>query len=250
MSKTRVFIIGDSHTDAVKHALKLRDTSEQGAVQFEAYRYSTVKNGKMIGDLSLDAIVDRISALDSTDLIISTIGGNQHQTLSLVQHPTPFDLYESNSPPALSDEGLCTTIPRAQMWDYLEKGIRGGDGKRMQHLRANARCQVYHLSPPPPKEDAAHILRRFETKFAEIGLLEKGVTPAALRLKMWRLQVEVLRHLTTEFGIGLLPPPENSLSDTGFLDPAFYANDATHGNTAYGVAVLNQIETIARNAQA
>ena len=249
MSKTRVFIIGNSHTDAVRHALKQRDTNDGGALRFQAYRYLTTKSGQTIGDLSLDDVAERISALDSNDFVISMIGGSQHQILSLVQHVIPFDLCEPNSPVVPIDKEVCTTIPRAQMWDYLEKLIRRGDGKRMQHLQANARCRVYHLSPPPPKEDAAHILNRFETKFAEIGLLEKGVSPAALRLKMWRLQVEVLSHLTTEFGIGLLPPPESSLTDTGFLNPAFYANDATHGNTAYGLAVLNQIEEIVRNAQ-
>lgn len=245
MEKIRVFIVGDSHTDAIKRALSVRRIPLETQIEFSAYRYSVTKNGKVIGDLSTEAIVDRISTFGVQDIVVSTIGGNQHQTLSLVQHPIPFELYELGESLPKVDAKPPTIVPRAQMLDFFEKGIRGGDGKRMQHLRANASCQILHLVPPPPKEDAAHIIKRFETKFAELGLLEKGVSPATLRLKMWRLQVEILRKLTAEFDIGLLFPPVNALTSEGFLDPVFYANDATHGNVAYGELVLQQLEALA-----
>jgi hypothetical protein len=65
---------------------------------------------------------------------------------------------------------------------------------------------------------------------------------------MWHLQVDVLLKLTVDFNIGLLLPPDSTLTPLGFLDPAFYANDATHANAAYGELVLQQLEKLALKA--
>jgi hypothetical protein len=237
----RILVLGDSHTQAIKQALKARRGSSHKNIEIEAYRYSKIKNGKEIGDLSPEKIVDRVAALDSHDLVVSTIGGNQHQTLSLVQHPVPFDLCmpgesEPTEPPAVEN-----VIPYAQMWDVFERGLRGKDGERLRQLRKAAHCTVVHLTPPPPKEDSAHILKRHETDFVRMGILEKGISPAPLRLRMWQLQVDVLRRLTEEWDVQLLPPPAQALDAQGYLAPAYYADDATHANAAYGELLIEQV---------
>lgn len=240
MSTIRILVVGDSHTHAIKRALKARMQAPNERVEIEAYRFSSIKNDKEIGDLSTDQILSRISMMDSQDLVVSTIGGNQHQALSLVQHPVPFEMYmPSESGPSVVQEQ--SIIPYAQMWDVFERGLLGRDGTRLQQIRKVARCMVAHLSPPPPKEDAAHILKRHESDFAKAGILTKGVSPAPLRLKMWRLQISVLEKLTKEWDIEFLPPPAQALDANGFLAPAYYADDATHGNASYGALLIEQI---------
>lgn len=243
MAAINVFIIGDSHTHAIKHALKYCKGVIAERVRGEAYRYARPKNGKVIGDLSEEQVLERVSALDPRDLVVSTMGGNQHQTLALVQHPTPFDLCMPGEDCEPGASGT-VVIPYAQMWDVLERGLRGRDGQRLRQLRNAARCPIVHLVPPPPKEDSAHILKRHETNFVEAGILEKGVSPAPLRLKMWRIQTAVLEALAREWDIALLPPPEETLTADGYLDPVYYADDATHANAAYGERVLKQIERL------
>lgn len=236
----KILVVGDSHTQAIKQALKTHQNVHPGLIEIEAYRYSKLKNGKEIGDLSPDAIVDRVAELGSSDLVVSTIGGNQHQTLSLVQHPMPFTMFVPDEPVA-TESVAENIIPYAQMWDVFERGLCGKDGSRLRKLREAASCPVVHLAPPPPKADAEHIMKRHETDFTKAGILEKGVSPALFRLRMWKTQIAVLVKLTKEWNIELLPPPERALDTQGFLAPAYYADDATHANAAYGTLLIEQI---------
>lgn len=241
--RTQILIVGDSHTQAIKHALKHAAQGREKNIQCRALRYSKLKNGKDIGDLEAEQINDLVSRLQPNDLVVSCIGGNQHQTLALVQHPVPFDVLlpdvaYSEVPPGVS------IIPYQQIRDIFERGLRGKDGERLQQLKAAAAGKVLHLLPPPPKEDVAHILAKHETAFAQAGIQEKGVSPAALRLKFWRIQADVLGDLTQQWGITLLPPPPDALTSEGYLAPPFYADDATHGNAAYGALVVEQISNL------
>jgi hypothetical protein len=58
---------------------------------------------------------------------------------------------------------------------------------------------------------------------------------------MWQLQVDVLRRLTEEWDVQLLPPPAQALDAQGYLAPAYYADDATHANAAYGELLIEQV---------
>lgn len=237
----RVIVIGDSHTDAIKRALKSRQLLHEENVLIEAYRYARVKNGKSIGDLTEDQVDEAVAGLDLGDMVVSTIGGNQHQTVSLMQHPLAFEFFSGNPEVIARINTDKQLIPYNILYDFFWQGITSGDGKRLRRLKDHSRCQVFHLAPPPPKKDANHILKYHETHFAESGITERGVSPPELRLNMWRLQLEVLKRFTLDYGIELLLPPEESLDVDGYLASEYYANDATHGNRKYGELVLSQL---------
>ena len=243
MSRTNILVFGDSHTDALKRAHKQLGASS-GNAHIRVLRLSSIKNGKEIGDVSLDTATSIVADSTTDDLVASTIGGNQHQVFGLVQHPMAFDFIEPGSP-SLHDSQQCVLIPYHTIWAVFESRLRGRDGQRLTTLRAATGRPIYHLTPPPPKESAAHILQRYETAFEEAGLAAKGVTPALIRLKLWRLQCAVLQSLCTEWDIRLLPPPEGTQTPEGFLKPEYYKNDATHANAAYGELVLRQLEGVA-----
>ena len=243
MSRGRILVFGDSHSDALKRAHQERGGSSENA-HLVVVRFSGLKNGNEIGDASLDAAASMVTESPADALIVSAIGGNQHQVLGLVQHPTAFDFVEPGGPHLL-DSQPSVQIPYRTMWAVFEGKLRGRDGQRLTTLRAAAGRPIYHLTPPPPKESAAHILQRYETAFVDAGLAAKGVTPAAIRLKLWRLQCAVLKSLCTEWDIRLLPPPEGTQTSEGFLKPDYYKNDATHANDAYGELVLRQLEAVA-----
>lgn len=239
---TQVLVIGDSHTHAIKQALKRRPTNTADFVQFAALRFPGVKNGRDVGDLSVDRLEEMVANLLPDDLVVSCLGGNQHQKLALVQHPQPFDvlLPDDVVPNPQADLRI---IPYQQVVDLIERGIRTGrDGERLRRLRELARCHVVHLMPPPPKEDVSHVLSNPESPFAKAGIHELGVSPAPLRLKFWKIQALVLADLTSEWGISLLPPPSAALTPEGFLATRYYADDATHGNSLYGALVLEQLK--------
>lgn len=239
-----ILIVGDSHTHALKGGLK---TIPQNSASLQVLRYARLKNEKPIGDLAEAKILELVAGLGRDDLVVSCIGGNQHQTLALIQHPQPFDVMLPDRPNQTLDEGL-TLVPYRQLFDLLEQALRGKDGGRLTSIRKVARCPVFHLLPPPPKDNVEHLLAKHETTFAEAGIRERGITPAATRLKIWQIQSAVLGKLAQEWGIGLLPPPQEALTSEGFLAPDCYAGDATHGNQRYGALVLQQILELVNQA--
>lgn len=236
----KILIVGDSHTDAIKRALKLRKANIPHYIS--AYRFSKLKDGQPFGDMSLEDVAAQAQQMEADDVLVSTIGGNQHQVFGLIQHPRPFDFHLPGSDLPMQPES--EVIPYRMMWDVFAGGLRGRDGTQMRHLREAASCRMIHLTPPPPKEDEAHILRRFEAHFAKAGLAEHGVTAAPVRLKLWMVQVAALEDLCAELGVTLLPPPPGTQTEAGFLRPEFYADDATHANVDYGLLVIRQVEAL------
>jgi hypothetical protein len=236
----RLVAIGDSHIDAIKGALRKRSEGDPG-LRMEAYRLRKLKDDVEIGDVTFEDALAMIRQLAPTDLVVSAIGGNQHQVFGLIQHPIPFDLFEPGDESAVLAEGV-ELLPYWVVCDVFEAGLRGKDGSRLARVGEVAPCRVVHVAPPPPKADEAHIRRRHETAFVAGGLVEKGITPAPVRLKLWRLQIELSRRLCEEWRIGFIPPPSEALTPDGYLDPAYYANDATHANAEYGRLVLRQLE--------
>jgi hypothetical protein len=243
MSRRRILIFGDSHTHALQQALTKRASSAN--FDISALVLAKIKNnGEELGDISLGAATSMAAESSPDDLVISTIGGNLHQVVGLVQHPAAFDFIE---PGGLSspDPRTCVLIPYQTIWAFFESRLRHKDGQQITTLRDAAARPIYHLLPPPPKESAAHILQRYESAFEKAGIAAHGVTPAPIRLKLWRLQCAVLQSLCTEWGVHLLPPPEGTQTPEGFLKPEYYKNDATHANPAYGELALRQLEGVA-----
>lgn len=239
----KIYIFGDSHTDALKKALKISD-SDLGKVEIKIYRYSKIKDGRSIGDINEKEILEIVSRLGLDDLVVSAVGGNQHQVVSLIQHPFPYDFYSLETPTLPTDLGK-SIVPYNQFFDYFWKGIvNGKEGKRLLDLKSHAPCRFVHLVPPPPKKETSHIIKFHETHFAKNGLPEKGVSAPELRFRVWKLQAEVLRKFSYEHGFELLDPPKETVDQQGFLINSFYANDATHANLEYGRIVLKQLVSL------
>lgn len=232
------FIIGDSHVDALKDALA---DGHEAALDFQVFRLAKLKNGKPFGDIPVDEARRQVRALGRDGLVVCAFGGNQHSVLSLVQHPRPFDFALPGEP--LSLKPGAELIPFHAIRMLLAESVTASF-RNVTSLQEVASGAVVHLAPPPPKADEAHILRSVETYFIEQGLTHYGVTDAAIRLKMWRVQTMILRELCGKAGVIFLPSPAETLTPEGFLAPEFYAKDATHANRRYGQSVLNQIAAL------
>jgi hypothetical protein len=135
------------------------------------------------------------------------------------------------------------------MGNLLEDMMRGVYERRLLAIRNATNCRVYQLAPPPPKKDTDFILRKPKAVFVELGILEHGVSPASLRLKLWKLQLRVMQRLCQEWGTQYLPVPSGAESPDGFLKPEYYAPDETHANASYGELVLRQLEQVATNGE-
>ncbi|MBP1805043.1 hypothetical protein [Rubellimicrobium aerolatum] len=239
-----ITIIGDSHIQAIKKAL-LDRTNAGAKPRISALRLT----GKKQGDLTFDEAVAFAAQRGPEDILAVIRRGNFYNTLALIQHPQAFDLLEPGADAADLQEGA-ELVPHAVMKDFFTSTIQSGYVKMHRRLREASPAPVICLEVPPPKEDAEHIRRSAETFFVQNNIAEAGVTPAPIRLKLWKLQQSALAASCHELGIDYLPSPAGTRNERGFLRPEFYAPDATHANAAYGELVLRQLEAISRTPNA
>lgn len=237
--RPRILLFGDSHSHAVQRALEKRKGKSE-PIPISAYRLLKEKNGQRLGDMTFEDFLEKTRKLDSDDIVLSMIGGNQHAVFSTIQHPLPFDFFFPGDGSAASRK--IEIVPYRALEDAFANGLRRGDGTSLEALRNATSARVVHIIPPPPKEDNAHIRQYHETHFANDGLGNRGVSSPELRLKFWKLQTRVLESLCAELGIEIMMPPQRAVDEAGFLRPEFYAQDATHANWRYGERVLRNVE--------
>ncbi|HSW07413.1 hypothetical protein [Aquabacterium sp.] len=238
----RTLIIGDSHVVAIQRALQEEAAT---APETSALRRTKDKNGVTIGDIAYEAFLERATGLAPGELVVSALGGQQHSLIGLVQHPQAFDFHCAERPdlPALAGHEI---IPYAAMHALMTARVLAHEGQLLPQLPRRTRATVLHLAPPPPKEDAEYILQRPDSALVRQGITIRGVTPASIRLKLWTLQVRVLRELCPLWGVTLLPVPADCQTAGGFLRPALYGADATHANSLFGRRLLALIRQAAQ----
>ncbi len=235
----RILLFGDSHTNAVQKAIEKRKAKGL-PVPLQAHRLLKEKNGKQMGDTPFEDFLKLVSKLGPDDVVVSTIGGNQHAVYSMIQHEQRFDFVDPEQPVSLDE--AAELIPYRALEVAFDIGLRKGDGASVQALKLATAARVVHLIPPPPKSDNAFITEHHETLFRREGLATRGVSSPQLRLKFWNLQTRVLKAICAELGVETMMPPARALDDSGFLQPDFWAQDATHANWRYGERLLREIE--------
>jgi hypothetical protein len=235
-----MFLFGDSHSHAIQRAIEKRRGKAQ-PVPLSAHRLLKLKNGKELGDTTLEQFAQIIAGLSPDDVVFSVIGGNQHAVFSTIQHPQAFDFF---TPDGKAVEPAAEAVPYRALKDAFFNGLSRGDGKSIEALRKATSARVVHILPPPPKADNSFIEQNHETRFADGGLANQGVSPPSLRLKFWELQSRVLERICTDLGVEVMRPPPSTVDEDGFLRPEYYAQDATHANWRYGERVLRLMERL------
>jgi len=241
MRKTKILILGGSHTHSLQTALANRKGDEETAAEFEIHWLLGKKGERKRGDLALSDAFEKASKLHSSDLVALSILGNEHNGFGLLQAEQPFDFVLTPRDVCESSDGV-TLVPHSAMRESYERFMeRNGSIRR---IRQAAPCAVYHLSTPPPKGDNNFLIERTR-RYREQLIAEIGISSPKLRLKLWDLEMRVLRVMCESWGVSFVFAPDEARSVEGFLKPEYYANDATHANAAYGELVLRQLERIA-----
>jgi hypothetical protein len=240
----RVAVFGDSHTAALIRAHQ-HPSPGRNYDHIRIFRLQKEKDGKSVGDADLASFCRHIRTYTEDDFVFSAVGGNQYAVISTVQGSVDYDFLTSPADEDISSD-RAALLPLRAIAGYLDQGVRGTIGPVLTRIREASKAKVYHLAPPPPKEDNAFIAANFESRFAREGIAEFGPTRPGLRLKCWKIQFDCLARLCRELDIVLVAPPAKALTDEGYLHPQSYANDVTHANRRYGALVLHQISKITR----
>jgi hypothetical protein len=240
----KVTVIGHSHVNALSDGARLL---EDGAGLRCAFTFLMLgATGKY--DPPLIAAEDRPARLcerlaadiaaAEPDIIVSAVGGNLHNLLGLVNHPTRFDFVLPEAPdlpfdaeaalfPYTAIHGMMKTMSRAR-FAFLAT------------LKAAAPRLRFHIESPPPVPSGQHIAS-FPGSFAA-KIAELGVAPASLRYKLWQLNSRTYLDCCKALEIAFLPVPAAVQDEKGMMREEFWNRDATHGNAHYGAAVLRALD--------
>lgn len=242
-----ILVIGQSHVAAVRSAAKTRREADPDRLRTRVIhtvepQYAPEVEGEGDEARFTPALVDTIR--DQIDrhapLVASASGGNVHNGFALIRHPRPYDFLLSgeDGPPLDPDaEPVTEALVRAA----LESGL-ARDRIRLREI-ARLGGDVVQLESPPPQADGAAIAAQADAYFRNRGIAELGVAPAGLRYRIWRLHSRIVAGYCRDLGMRFLPVPPETQDEHGFLRPEF-AGDATHGNEAYGEAVIRALEAL------
>jgi hypothetical protein len=245
----QLFIFGDSHTIAIKKALGARDAADRRIAGIEPVIdvFTKVKAGVQLEGVTEQEVAEHLSGAAPGATLVAVVGGNQANSVGMIQHPEPFDFIDPDYPDAPLREGA-VCVPYRVIAASLAFSIRGKDFTLLEKMRQAFGGRMFQLAPPPPKADGAYVLRHAESVF-RAGDMSLGISPAPLRLKLWRAQVRESSRILAEAGITMLPPPQSALTPDGYLAEPFYG-DATHGNALYGEEVLGMLDHALRQTAA
>lgn len=245
MQRRKVFILGDSHTTAIAEAVKLRqETGRDIDSPFELYasRFSKQKtNGSVVPGLSPQDAEALLSKARNTDVLVCVLGGNQYNTLGLLEHVEPFDLIEPETR-ADPQPTAARIIPLAQM-NAAFSAFVGSVRRAVMHHMTGFKGKTLYLNPPPPKADNAYIKKNAEGYFRTEGKVRLNISPADMRRRLWSVQSQALARMCDDLGVQFVDSPD-AAKDGGFLKRDCYGADATHANAHYGELVLRQLERL------
>lgn len=242
-----ILVIGQSHVAAIRSAAKARreadpDRPRTRVIHTLEARYVPELTGEaedaVFGPVLVETIRDQIAR--HAPLVASATGGNIHNAFGLIRHPRPYDfLLSTEAGPPLDPgaEPLTEALVRAA----LERGL-ARDRIRLREIRRVA-GDFIQLESPPPIADNGYIAERADAYFKDRALADLGVASPGLRYKIWRLHSRIVAGYCADLGVRFLPAPREARDEQGFLRSEF-AGDATHGNEAYGEAVIRALEAL------
>lgn len=266
----RILVIGHSHLVAIARAhgfycrqpdprpfdvefLQLRNRVYQPNTGFEFDDNSMLekllrhlrlgkeqKSGRRIRKLNplIERRFERLLRQHRPDLIASCAMGNEYNTIAMMNHPRRFDFYLPGWPHLPTDE-TAEVLPVSLVEDLLHARLGKTLALYLDMISLQRATTKIHIPPPPPIRDASHI-RAYPGLFNE-RLNKFGISPPFFRLKMWLLTCEVQRKLCEARGVNFHQLPQTIFDADGFLGPRFWGKDPSHGNLAYGKAILNSI---------
>ena len=243
-----ILVIGQSHVAAIRSAAKTRREADPyrprtRVIHTLEERYAPEMVGA--GDDTRfspaleEAIRDQIARHDP--IRASASGGNVHNGFALIRHPRPFDFLlsiEAGPPLDAAAEPITEAMMRAALESALDR-----DRARLREIARIMGPGVIQVESPPPLADDAQIAALADSYFRDRGISAQGVAPAPLRFKMWRLHARIVAGYCADLGFRYLPVPTEVRDGEGFLRPEL-AGDATHGNEAFGEAIIRALEAM------
>lgn len=236
----KILIIGTSHVRAIANAL----TPEERAL-LQAINLRDVPN-------AFDRKNTRFRGVDGMmtdpDLVVLTMAGNFHNIFCLMENSARFRLGDTilgTVPEATPDRPF---VPRDLLHAHFDQRLEKVWAMQRAVHDHFPKARFAHLSAPPPVMALPRLTeqdRALGGTKVQMHFLAFDSAPPPLRLRIWGLQQELSRAEAAKLDADFIEPPAGALDADGFLSDAFWTDDPTHGNAAYGRLVLDQITALA-----
>lgn len=225
---TSVAVIGQSHT----HALQRGMTPDSRLSFIDT---NTIKPSW----LNKDGVPkpEFLAGYDPSSHCVSMLGGNFHTVFGLVEHDVRWDFFCEVSNIHSADITR-QIIPYHLMQQFFYNSLHKNVLVPMTHLRGFFKGQMIHLCSPPHFYDSEHI-HKYPYYFK--GKLANGVTPIPIRKKLFDLHSKIIFDHCAKIGVIFMPPPAESMDESGHLLRPYWANDSAHAGNAYGSLLQKQI---------
>jgi len=189
-----------------------------------------------------------VRADPAPELVFCTIGGGDHIVLGLAQHERPFDFVippqAIQASPIVGVDYLsmlkdCEILPYDLFVGIMRTRV-SAVRSFVKWIRSITDIPICVMCLPPPIKDEEFIMKHPGRVLNE--QLEKfGISPIALRYKLWWLQASAQSEVCGETGVTFLPVPDDAMDETGCLRKELYAGDPVHANGSYGEMVIEQL---------
>jgi hypothetical protein len=239
MAETRVYVVGGSHVTAIANALKRGAVG--GAVRVNVDRFAPKGRDAREGEITLDDALQRVAALEASDIVALSVIGTAHNIFGLLQHPEAFDIVADEADAAALKAGAAV-VPTNALLDMFDAYV--DDNRTIRRLRDATAARIVHIATPPPKF-GIEALSQSDQVYNGTLIAEAGFSPAPLRAKLWRLEMQSMARAAKRAGMGFVEAPAAAVDAGGYLKPEYQANDLTHANHAYGALILKQFERLA-----
>lgn len=240
-------VFGRSHTRALRHAWKAR--LEAGETEGLNLRFLDLRREEWqppVVDGVYNEKIQAELARPRLRLIVSLIGGNDHNYLGIFNRQVRFDFGSPEAPelpPQTEAPFVRTIFVRSDLERRLAPTL-----DLLRLLRRSTSLPIVQLESPPPIPCADHIAK-YPLGF-EKAIPEFGVAPASLRYKLWRVHSAIVREACEAARIRFVPAPRSMQDADGMLIREAWADDSTHGNAFYGERLCRQLLAIVERRRA
>jgi hypothetical protein len=254
----RIIVIGQSHVRALLDGYEpfangSQVPSDRVETSFVVSRPDRVvlsrwKDGGVVRDKPKKSLRDVVASVDPTRAALAW-GGNQMNLRALVATDRPFDvLLPSVDPHTPVDPGV-ELIPCSAIDRFVRDRMEGNQMFRdliAEFTRLDR--PVAMLVPPPPVPERA-VRQRLGDEPHFIKVLEHlhkdatdvPIVPDPVRQRLWSVMAGTYRSVAAGNGLDVIEPPTDAFDDSGMLASAYWGDDATHANAAYGTSTLRKV---------
>lgn len=178
-------------------------------------------------------VLDALAGSGGAPVILS-LGGNEHNVLSILQLFEKFDFILGEKP-ELRLQGEVEIYPEAMLRETLRDWM-GDTLCALRTFRDASEAPMVQIEPPPPIPKA-HILAHPGELLPEPKTRGK-IAPECVRHKMWRVTTRLYRETCAAVGVDYIEVPPQALDADGMLAAPYLGTDATHANAAFGSMML------------